>query len=151
MEDIKDFVKEIIQILPIITKKFLKLSTDVLSKGRITLPQLLMLDFLSKQKDVKMKDIAKFLEVTTANATGLVDRLVRDKYINRVYDENDRRIIKLELTKKGKDLIDSINKKREKIFIEIFSKLSKEDREVYLRIVKKIKEILENINLNEKV
>ena len=151
MEGIKEFVKEIIQILPIIAKKFLRLSEDVLSKGKITLPQLLILDFLLRQKDVKMKDIAKFLEVTTANATGLVDRLVRDKYINRVYDKNDRRVIKLELTKKGKDLIDNINKKREKIFIKIFSQLSQKDRDDYLRIVKKIKEILETINLNEKI
>jgi DNA-binding MarR family transcriptional regulator len=89
-----------------------------------------------------MTDMAHFMQVTTAAMTGLVDRLVRDGYLTRVYDPQDRRVIKIKLTLRGNGLIKKINDHRRKMVIKIFGQIPEADRQDYLRILMQIKEIL---------
>ena len=44
-----------------------------------------------------MTDLARFMTVSAAAMTGIMDRLVRDGYAARGYDTKDRRIIKAKL------------------------------------------------------
>jgi DNA-binding MarR family transcriptional regulator len=81
--------------------------------------------------------------VTTAAATGLVDRLVKAGYVQRVYDPSDRRIIKVKLTSKGADLVKKIMVNKVARVKDVFGKLSAGDREDYLRVLTRIKEVLE--------
>ena len=137
-----EFADSMNEIMPVIIKEFARRQPDELYKGRITLPQLLVLDFLSKQGDSKMTDIARFMRVTTAAMTGIVDRLVRDAYAVRVYNPEDRRIIKIKLTPQGNTLVRKINQHRRQMVINIFGKLSEPDRREYLRILIQIKDKL---------
>jgi DNA-binding MarR family transcriptional regulator len=82
------------------------------------------------------------MKVTTAAMTGIVDRLVRDGYLARTDDPQDRRIIKVRVTTKGGDLVGRINQQRRLMIIKIFGKIPETDRHDYLRILMQIKEIL---------
>lgn len=42
------------------------------------------------------------------NATRLMDKLCAKNYINRLPSENDRRVVKIEITKEGIDLLEAI-------------------------------------------
>lgn len=139
---INDFADQINEIAPAIMRDLAKRQVCELFKGRITLPQLLVLDFLDAKGASKMKDLALFMNVSTAAVTGIVERLVRDNYVSRSYDPKDRRIIRVNLTNKGSELFKKINRERRQIIVEIFSKISEADRQNYLRILLEIKEIL---------
>lgn len=139
---INDFADQINEIAPVIMRDLAKRQICELFKGKITLPQLLVLDFLDAKGASKMKDLALFMNVTTAAVTGIVERLVRDNYVLRSYDPKDRRIIRVDLTNKGSELFKKINRERRQIIVEIFSKISEADRQNYLRILLEIKEIL---------
>ena len=137
-----EFADSMNEIMPVIIKEFARRQPDELYKGKITLPKMLVLDFLSKQGGSKMTDIARFMCVTTAAMTGIVDRLVRDAYAVRVYNPEDRRIIKIKLTPQGNTLVKKINQHRRQMVINIFGKLSEPDRREYLRILIQIKDKL---------
>ncbi|MGB4520695.1 MAG: MarR family transcriptional regulator [Candidatus Omnitrophota bacterium] len=139
---INDFADQINEIAPAIMRDLAKRQVCELFKGRITLPQLLVLDFLDAKGASKMKDLALFMNVSTAAVTGIVERLVRDNYVSRSYDPKDRRIIRVNLTNKGSELFKKINRERRQIIVKIFSKISEADRQNYLRILLEIKEIL---------
>ncbi|MFZ2602644.1 MAG: MarR family transcriptional regulator [Candidatus Omnitrophota bacterium] len=139
---INDFADQINEIAPAIMRDLAKRQVSELFKGRITLPQLLVLDFLDSKGASKMKDLALFMNVSTAAVTGIVERLVRDNYVSRSYDPGDRRIIRVNLTNKGSELFKKINRERRQIIVEIFGKISEADRQNYLRILLEIKEIL---------
>lgn len=49
-----------------------------------------------------MSEIAKKLNVTVGTLTTMINRLVSKEYVERVSDKEDRRIVKIQLTKKGK-------------------------------------------------
>jgi DNA-binding MarR family transcriptional regulator len=74
--------------------------------------------------------------------TGIVDRLVKYGYVLRIFDPQDRRIIKIKLATKGTELVKKINQQRRQMIIKIFGQLSERDRQDYLRILLQIKDIL---------
>lgn len=136
-----EFADKMNEIMPGIIQGFARRQADELYKGKITLPQFLILDFLSRQGELRMTDMAHFMHVTTAAMTGIVDRLVGYGYVARVYHPEDRRIIKIKLTAQGNALLKKINRHRRQMVINIFGRLSQGNRRDYLRILLEIKEI----------
>ena len=141
-ESLLEFANKINEVMPVIIREFARRQANELYKGKITLPQFLVLDFLNRQGESQMTHLANFMHVTTAAMTGIVERLVRDGYAVRVYDIKDRRIIKVKLTSKGNELVKRINQQRQRMIIKIFGNISEADRKDYLRILMQIKDIL---------
>lgn len=139
---LSEFADRLNQVMPLIIKEFTRRQANELYQGKITLPQFLILNFLSSQDESKMKDLAHFMGVSTAAMTGVVDRLVKYGYVTRVFDPKDRRIIKIRLLAKGLELVRKINQQRRQMLIKIFGKISQSEREDYLRILMRIHDIL---------
>jgi DNA-binding MarR family transcriptional regulator len=139
---LSDFAEKIEDVIPIVMKGFARMQTNELFKGKITLPQFFVLSHLDKHSESKMNELAKVMDVTTAAATGIVDRLVRYGYIVRVYDPKDRRVINVRLTQKGSDLVKRIGRQRSEVTREVFGKISKEERANYLAIMLHIRDVL---------
>ena len=137
-----EFVDKVCEIMPIMMKGFFRQQAEGLHRMKITLPQFVVLDILNKQDESKMSDLAHFINVTTAAMTGIVDRLVRDGYIRRTSDPEDRRIILVSLTTKGDKLVKEVTDERKKHFCKIFGMISQKDREEYLRILGHVRDHL---------
>ena len=139
---LQEFADKISDIMPVIAKEFSKRNTNELCRGKITLPQLLILGFLYRNGDSKMSTIANYMTVSTAAMTCMVDRLTRYGYVKREHEPGDRRIINTRLTEKGARLVEKINIQRRQMIIDIFGKVSETDRLDYLRVLIKIREAL---------
>ena len=137
------FADRMLGIMPVIMREFLRRQVDEILKGKITFPQFLVMEYLERQGGAKMKDLAVFMNVTTATTTGIVDRLVRQGYVHRLLDENDRRIVKVALTTKGRQLSGKIQQLRREVIIEIFQNISPRNRREYLRILTQIRNALQ--------
>jgi DNA-binding MarR family transcriptional regulator len=145
-DSLLEFARRMNEVMPVIAQGFARRQASKLYKCKLTLPQILILDFLNQQGESKMTDMARFMRVTTAAMTGIVEILVRDGYCIRFYSPEDRRIIKIKLTSRGSVLIKQINEQRRKMVIKIFGQISEPDRQDYLRILMQIKEILTQEN-----
>ncbi|MDD3087268.1 MAG: MarR family transcriptional regulator [Candidatus Omnitrophica bacterium] len=138
MLTLSDFADKMNEIMPILMKEFAHMQPQEIYKGKVTLPQILVLQYLSTQDSVKMTDIANFMKVTTAAVTGIVDRLVKAGYVNRIFDQNDRRIIKIEINLKGQALMKKVAHERRRMVMRIFGKVTEKDRQDYLRVLMRI-------------
>ena len=137
-----DFADKLSEILPLIIREFLRRQVQEICKGTVTLQQFIVMEFLKDHPDSKMCELATYMETSMATMTGIVDRLVRQKYVERHFDPSDRRTIKCALTSKGNNLLKEILKRRRDMIISIFGKLSQDDRQDYLRILTQVKDIL---------
>jgi len=137
-----EYSRSLIEIMPEVARGLWKREINELTNGTITPPQIFILIYLNKMGELRMTDVARYLSVTTAAATGIVDRLVRGGYVSRVYDPSDRRIIRVRLTEKGKDLVKNLIVHKVARIKEIFSRLSDKDRTDYLRVLTRIQGIL---------
>jgi DNA-binding MarR family transcriptional regulator len=87
----------------------LNLSTE-LNKGNVSFPQFFLLTYLSSEEYLTMSDIAKKMGHSTAAATGLVDRLEKLGYVERIHAAEDRRKIMVRITAKGVELVSKMRK-----------------------------------------
>ncbi len=139
---LREFAGHLTEIMSVIIKEFLKYQTGEFYKTRITLPQFFVMDMLNRRGESRMTDLARFINVTTAAMTGVVDRLVRDGYAMRTSDPNDRRIIKIRLTPKGDRTVKRIIERRRQMIMKIFGMISQAEREEYLKILTHIRDRL---------
>ncbi len=145
-----EFAEQLSRLMPEIARGTLRREAFELSSGHITLPQFFILNMLDRQEELRMTDIARSLGVTTAAATGIVDRLVKSSYVQRVYDSDDRRIIKIRLSPKGRELVQRVNKSKRQNIIEVFGKIPSEDRDSFLKILMKVHEIVTRKNESDR-
>lgn len=71
----------------------------------LTLSQLRVLYLLNRSPGSLAGSIANTLKVRPSTATGIVDRLVRQKLVSRERDESDRRRVQVYLTDRGREVI----------------------------------------------
>lgn len=76
-----------------------------LHSGNVSFPQFFLLAYLSSEDYLTMSDIAKKMGHSTAAATGLVDRLEKLNYVERMHAAEDRRKIMVRITNKGAELV----------------------------------------------
>ena len=132
------FSAEVSRIMPDIMRDFLRRQTKEVTEGNISLPQVLILDVLKDRASMRMGELAKYLSVTMAAATGIVDKLVRSGLVTRGSSPDDRRIVNISITSGGRRIIKKHNEAKQKAFMDIFGHLSAADREKYLEILTKI-------------
>ncbi|MBN2453189.1 MAG: MarR family transcriptional regulator [Candidatus Omnitrophica bacterium] len=137
---LSEFADRVGKIMPVIMKDFMKHQAAVFYKMDVTMPQFFVMEHISRCGDCRMGELAKFINVTTAAMTGLIDRVVRDGYVSRFSDPKDRRIVKVKLTPKGAKVVGEAMKHRREAAIRMFSMISQEDREQYLKILTRIKD-----------
>ncbi len=66
-----------------------------------SMAQLKILAFVAEKGTPTMKEVANFLYITSPSATAITNRLVGAEELERIYGKEDRRIVRLKLTKKG--------------------------------------------------
>lgn len=137
-EDLSHFANEVSRLMPDILREFLKKQTKEIAQGNISLPQILILDTLKDRAAMRMGELAKYLSVTMAATTGIVDKLVRNGFVIRAGSLHDRRIVNISITPKGRKVVEKYNQARQKTIIDIFANLSVSDRRQYLEILSKI-------------
>jgi DNA-binding MarR family transcriptional regulator len=73
------------------------------SRFNVTLPRFdVMAALYQKPGGMLMSEISRFLLVSNGNVTGIVDRLVKDKFVVRAQRDGDRRTSFVRLTAKGR-------------------------------------------------
>ena len=106
----------------------LNLSNE-LNRGNISFPQFSLLAYLSSEDYLTMSDIAKKMGHSTAAATGLVDRLEKLGYVERVHAAEDRRKIMVRITHKGTELVAHMRKEIAADLADIMSEMDEEEAE----------------------
>lgn len=106
----------------------------------LTIGQMEILHFIKDKKQIPMKEVADFLGITPPSATSLINNLVISDILERKFDKIDRRVILLSITEKGKKIFEKAKKDRAVAFEKIVSGLTEEEKEILLRILKKIQE-----------
>lgn len=69
---------------------------------------LMMVKHVGKEIGISQKELSRLVLVTTSNITRMIDKLEKDKYVDRIPQIGDRRVNLLRITKKGADLLDEV-------------------------------------------
>lgn len=95
----------------------------------LSMPQFSILMQLHHKGACGVSDISERFDITNAAASQLVDKLFQSGFVKRDEDPNDRRAKLLNLTDKGKKLIQQGMEERYRWVDELSGRLSTEERE----------------------
>ncbi len=95
----------------------------------LTMPQVRTLFALLRGGDARMGTLASQLDVSLSSATGLVDRLVEKRLVERWVDPEDRRSVIVRLGAEGQDLVERLLYLRRSWWEERLSGLTDEEIE----------------------
>ena len=140
-----DFGVEVSKILPVIMREAGRRQMRILTKGDLTMPQIVILDFLLEKGHCRMGEVAHVLNLTMSAATGIVDKMVRTGFVKRERLQEDRRVVRIILLRKGEQMAKRVSEERRKAANEIFAYLSEAERHEYLRLLRKVYEGLRRV------
>jgi DNA-binding MarR family transcriptional regulator len=113
-------------------RSFLLNLSQELNKGNVSFAQFFLLGYLANENFLTMTDISKKMGHSTAAATGLVDRLEKLGYVQRLHATEDRRKVMVQITRKGIDLVDRMREDITGSLVDLMSDLDKDEQAALL-------------------
>jgi DNA-binding MarR family transcriptional regulator len=141
-------IENLISIHPLLSKAF---NRSMRSKTNLNPGSLFVLGVLSRNGMLSMSEIGCKLSMQKPHITGLVDKLVAENLVERLYDPKDRRIVNVNITEKG--MVD-FNAIKHEISQELRQKLEKLDAETLETLSlasRQVKDILIKFVVNQPV
>jgi len=81
---------------------------------------------LWQEDGLKVIELSKKAGLEPSSMTGLLDRMQRDELVERITDLADRRVLRIHLTKSGRQVRDPVLKAVERVISEIFAGIPQE-------------------------
>ena len=97
-----------------------------------------VMEFLYSKGEKSIQEIRDRILLASGSATYVIDNLEKKGYVNRIVNQNDRRVAYIKLTEAGKDLINDIFPTHKKNTKKIFNDLTNEELITLKEILKKI-------------
>ncbi len=97
-------ISDTMQSLRRIFKALQNYSHEVFTKFGITGPQLWVLKNISQDGKLSLGELSQRMYLHPSTITGVIDRLERKDFVIRERDIDDRRVVRVQLTPKGKEL-----------------------------------------------
>lgn len=112
-----------------------KMFVELLSKGEVlSQNQLILLLQLKINDGMKATEIAEFFSITPGAVTSMCDKLEKLELIQRIRENNDRRVVKMTLTSNG-----------DKKVQEIFLKFSQDKLTDMANILREVNQLMNKI------
>ncbi|SFE67127.1 DNA-binding transcriptional regulator, MarR family [Paenibacillus algorifonticola] len=107
-------------------------------QGNMSLSQFKLLYWLKQGGQQRVSDLAEKMCISAAAITGLADKLSAEGNIDRVRDEEDRRVVYIDITDKGKATLDQISDDQKETLSMMLDCLAPEDIAHLKRIFRKL-------------
>jgi DNA-binding MarR family transcriptional regulator len=116
--------------------------TQAVEELGFTPAQVHTLFWLGAEGAMTMGELAGRVCITEKTITGVVDRLEREEYLQRTRSDEDRRVVHVQLTRKGQATYRRFDTELKERLTRILSLLDPEDRRSLIRILQTICERL---------
>lgn len=95
----------------------------------LTFTQLRALSAIAHRDSLRVSELADELNIKLAAASALADRMTRRQLIVRRTDAGDRRIVRLELSSRGRGLIERLERDRTEHVGKLISRMTSAERD----------------------
>ena len=133
-ESIATLEKELRYISHLIKQK----GREILSNYTITPPQFVALQWLHESGDMTIGELSTKMYLAFSTTTDLVDRMEKNELVQRVRDENDRRVVRIHLLPEGERIIQEVIMMRQQYLRDITGEFDGEEFEQLLKHLQKL-------------
>lgn len=142
---------EIVETIVYLYTESRRITKDVARGVGLTGPQLAVLKMLEPIGKLSLSELSNRIHARNSTVTGIIDRMEREGLVRRSRSERDRRVVHIELTKKGREVASDIPVEPVHIFREVLAELSAEDaahlRRILSSLAKRVRSLVESNEL----
>lgn len=114
-----------------LARKISRIHNKACSEYQITTGQSFILIDLLEHDNSTMTEVANRVQLDTPAITRYIDRLIKESFVTREEDSNDRRLSRISLTEKGKEIAVLLSEKTKEVHNHIASLLSEDDYAIF--------------------
>ncbi len=131
--DLHDLVQDIL-------KQFQEINATACNGPHVELnmQELRVVEFLGNEGPRMMRELAKHLAVAVNSMTSIVDSLERKELVRRHRSEEDRRVVRVELTDAGREIYQSLVEVNLRLFRSMLGALTQDEQEIFMVLFRKI-------------
>ncbi len=133
-ESVASMEKELRYISHLIKQK----GREILSNYTITPPQFVALQWLHESGDMTIGDLSNKMYLAFSTTTDLVDRMEKNELVQRVRDEQDRRVVRIHLLPEGERIIQEVIEKRQNYLRDLLQEFEVDEAQELLKLLKKL-------------
>ncbi|MFC2012498.1 MarR family winged helix-turn-helix transcriptional regulator [Chloroflexota bacterium] len=143
-------IKQIIQLQQRMFNSMVQHTPEAWMDISLTIDQLKSLLFIDFQGSTNFKMLATALRVTPPNVTGIIDRLLGQGLVSREENPENRRMMILKTTDKGKTLLAKLKESKTGQMSSILDKLTLEELSVLAEGLGAVARVIKQENKQEK-
>ena len=139
LETINDYLVSFFNDILVIEESELKKSEF----NDLSITEMHTIEAIGMYKKKTTTEVAKELSITVGTLTIAINRLVKKEYVERIRSEDDRRVVKLALTKKGKLLFRVHQHFHREMVKGVLSQMDAEEEKALLKALKNLHSFLQ--------
>lgn len=133
--DKKPRVDAVVETLVYLYTESRRLTKTLAREFGLTGPQLTVIKILEQLGDLSLTSLSSRIRAKNSTVTGIIDRMEREDLVLRERSSEDRRIVLIRLTAKGRQLASQIHIEPMEIFRRALERLSRKDIVELFRIL----------------
>ena len=140
LDDVAFIEKELRHISGIIKQK----GRQILNSYTITPPQFVALQWLYELGDMTIGELSNKMYLAFSTTTDLIDRMEKNELVQRVRDEQDRRVVRIHLLEEGERIIQEVIEKRQQYLEEVLKQFEPEQVANLSTLLEKLHQAMKN-------
>ena len=131
-------LEEILQAVVQLYGENRRILKELAARASLTGPQLTVVKMLEQMGDLSLSELSDAIRAQNSTVTGIVDRMEREGVVERVRSTDDRRVVRIHLTEKGRRLAREIPVEPISLFRSALECLTREEARDAAKLVSKI-------------
>ena len=136
--ELKSDVDQVLEAIIYLYTESRRITKELAKRVDLTGPQLTVVKLLQTVGDLSLSELSDKIRAQNSTVTGIIDRMEREGLVLRERSKEDRRVVHIKLTPKGKALADGIPVEPMEIFKGALESLSVQEMRDLMRIMTKV-------------
>lgn len=136
--EIKSDVDRVLEAILYLYTESRRLTKELARRADLTGPQLTVVKMLEQIGDLSLSELSERIRAQNSTVTGIIDRMERENLVTRERSKEDRRVVYIRLTTKGRRLAEEIPIEPWEIFRTALETLSAAEVRDLVRILGKV-------------
>lgn len=136
--DLKSDVDQVLEAIIYLYTESRRITKELARRADLTGPQLTVVKLLETFGDISLSELSEKIRAQNSTVTGIIDRMEREDLVTRERSKEDRRVVFIRLTAKGRELARAIPVEPMEIFKGALEGLSAQEVRDLMRILTKL-------------
>lgn len=136
--DLKNDIDSVVEAILYLYTESRRITKELARRADLTGPQLSVVKLLEQIGDMSLSELSDKIRAQNSTVTGIIDRMEREGLVTRERSKEDRRVVFIRLTPKGRDLAREIPVEPMEIFKGAIESLTAQEVRDLMRILTKV-------------